>query len=233
MATLECQRRGSAVVATLNREGRRNAIDDELRIALLSLARAEPDPTTRVLVINARGPVFSAGNDVQTLADRKAARGEAGLAQLQLQTLQLLQAFATAPLPTLAVADGPVYGFAADLVAHCDWVLASDRATFHWPEWKFGIMPTGSSLERCGSAFLWRGLAVGFTASEARSLGLLQQIESSEALDASLDAHTAWIAELSPGMYESWRAAVLGIRHQPPGLWSRLPGLWAPQESAQ
>ena len=219
----------SALVVTLGREERRNAIDDDMRNALLALVRAEPDPASRVLVLRARGPVFSAGNDLRMLEARKAAGGAPELGRLQLESLQLLQAFATCPMPTLAVVDGPVYGFAADIITHCDWVIGSERATFHWPEWKFGIMPTGSSLERGGPEFLWRGLSTGFTAQEAHSSGLLRQLEKSEDLDASLRAHIGWVAELSPGMYEAWRAAVLSIRSSPPGLWSRLPGLWAPE----
>ncbi|MFD8006530.1 enoyl-CoA hydratase/isomerase family protein [Streptomyces mirabilis] len=217
-------------MVTLDREKRRNAIDDDMRNALLALLRAEPDPASRVLVLRARGPVFSAGNDMKMIEARKAAGGARAMGQLQLESLQLLQAFATCPVPTLAVVDGPVYGFAADLITHCDWVIGSERATFHWPEWKFGIMPTGSSLERCGPEFLWRGLSAGFTAEEALSSGLLRQLEKSEDLDAGLRAHTGWVAELSPGMYEAWRAAVLSVRRPPPDLWSRLPGLWAPEE---
>jgi enoyl-CoA hydratase/carnithine racemase len=228
--SLECEVYGSALVVTLNREERRNAIDDDLRNALLALLRAEPAPTSRVLVLRARGPVFSAGNDLKMLAAREAAGGAAELGRAQLDALQLLQALASFPLPTLAVVDGPVFGYAADIVTHCDWAIGSVEATFHWPEWKFGIMPTGSSLERSGPAFLWRGLSTGFTAQEAHSYGLLKQIEKSKDLDDSLRAHTEWVAELTPGMYEAWRAAVLSIRRPPPSLWSRLPGLWAPKE---
>ena len=67
-----------------------------------------------------------------------------------------------------------------------------------------------------------------------RSRGVLvwssQAARQARGLDAGLRAHTGWISELSPGMYEAWRAAVLSIRRPPPSLWSRLPGLWAPQE---
>lgn len=221
---------GSALVVTLNRVERRNAIDDDLRNALLAVLRAEPERANRVLVLRARGPVFSAGNDLKMLAAREAAGGTAELGRAQHDTLQLLQAFASFPLPTLAVVDGPVYGFAADIVTHCDWVIGSERAAFHWPEWKFGIMPTGSALARSGPVFLWRGLPTGFTAEEAHTYGLLKQLETSEELDASLRAHTEWVSELSTGMYEAWRAAVLSIRQPPPSLWSRLPGLWAPKD---
>jgi len=229
-SSLDCAACGSALVVTLNREERRNAIDDHLRNALLARLRAQPDATSRVLVLRARGPVFSAGNDIKMLEATGAAGGAEALGRLQLETLQLLHAFVTFPLPTLAVVDGPVYGFAADIVTHCDWVIGSEGATFHWPEWNFGIMPTGSSLERSGPDFLWRGLSKGFTAHEAYSSGLLKQLDKREDLDAGLRAHTGWISELSPGMYEAWRAAVLSIRRPPPSLWSRLPGLWAPQE---
>lgn len=230
VSSLTSELLGSALVVTLDREQRRNAFDDDLRNTLLALLQSEPDPTCRLLVLRARGPVFSAGNDIQMLDARKAAGGAPELGRLQLESLRLLQAFTTSAVPTLAVVDGPVYGFAADLLTHCDWVIGSERAAFHWPEWKFGIMPTGSSLERCGPEFLWRGLPVGFTAHEAHSSGLLRQLEKSEDLDSSLREHTTWVGDLSPGMYEAWRAAVLSIRSTPPSLWSRLPGLWAPDE---
>ncbi|MFD8007129.1 hypothetical protein [Streptomyces mirabilis] len=37
-------------MVTLDREKRRNAIDDDMRNALIALLRAEPDPTNRMLV---------------------------------------------------------------------------------------------------------------------------------------------------------------------------------------
>jgi enoyl-CoA hydratase/carnithine racemase len=230
LSSLDCQPCGSALVATLNREERRNAIDDDLRNALLSLLRTEPETVSRVLVLRAKGPVFSAGNDLRMLEARQAAGGAAELGRAQLEALQLLQAFAGYPLPTLAVVDGPVYGLAADIVSHCDWAIGSDKATFHWPEPKFGIMPTGSSLERSGAAFLWRGLQTGFTAQQAHSHGLLQQLETTAGLDDSVRAQTDWIAQLSPDMYQCWRAAVLSIRRPPASLWSRLPGVWPPTD---
>jgi len=230
VSSLECQSCGSVLVATLNREERRNAINDDLRNAVLGLLRSEPDQAHRVLLLRARGPVFSAGNDVGMLAARRAAGGASELGRAQLEALQLLQAFAGYPLPTLAVVDGAVYGLAADIVTQCDWVIGSERAAFHWPEPKFGIMPTGSSLQRVGPAFLWRGLTAGFTAQQAHSHGLLQQLERSANLDAGVRDYTDWIAQLSPGMYEAWRAAVLSIRRPPPSLWSRLPGVWTPEE---
>jgi hypothetical protein len=84
-----------------------------MRNALLVPSSAVPDPTNRIMVFRTRGPVFSAGNGVQVLEARKAAGAAPGLDKLE--SLQLLQAFATRPVPTLAI------------VAHTEAAPASKR----------------------------------------------------------------------------------------------------------
>jgi enoyl-CoA hydratase/carnithine racemase len=54
---------------------------------------------------------------------------------------QLLAAFSHCPRPTLAVIDGPALGGGLGLAALCDYVIATERATFALPEALYGLAP--------------------------------------------------------------------------------------------
>ena len=53
----------------------------------------------------------------------------------------LLGALARCPRPTLAVIDGPALGGGLGLAALCDYVIATERATFALPEALYGLAP--------------------------------------------------------------------------------------------
>jgi enoyl-CoA hydratase len=63
-ATLIEKRGNGVVIATLNRPGKRNAVDDTLHRELAELPRdADTDPEVKVLVITGAGRAFCAGGD--------------------------------------------------------------------------------------------------------------------------------------------------------------------------
>jgi enoyl-CoA hydratase/carnithine racemase len=221
---------GVTVTVTLQRIAKRNAIDDTVRKALRCILVHGPDPVSRLLVLRAQGSIFSSGNDLEMLGGA-AARGRVGLAEQQVKDLRLLHDLFAYPLPTMAVLQGPVYGYAADIVASCDWVIATPTATFHWPEWRYGIVASGTALQRLGPAFLWQGMSEGVTAEVALAGGLVNELVDCESVDKSLRARTEWVEQLPEGVYQAWRAGVLDLRRRPASLWSRLPGLWAPGET--
>lgn len=216
-------------VITLARPERRNAVDHALREALLTELRTPPTPDERLIVIEAEGSVFCAGNDLDMIRLAKENDGPLGLAKILRRDIELLGAFGSAMVPIMAVVDGPVIGFGVELVAACDWIIASERTQFAWPEWKFGILPAGRAAERAGRAFYWRGLMENLDARSARENGLVDDLVRDRSdLEARRDSIAQWVGGISASVYEAWRAAVCSRRAPNPGAWERLPGIWAP-----
>jgi enoyl-CoA hydratase/carnithine racemase len=97
----------------------------------IAAAAAERAP---VIVIEGAPEQFCLGMDFATL-DSIAQRDRlAGFAAM-------MRALLLAPMPTLAVVDGPALGGGLGVAAACDYVLATDRARFGLPEALYGLAP--------------------------------------------------------------------------------------------
>jgi enoyl-CoA hydratase/carnithine racemase len=102
----------------------------------------------------------------------------------------LLGRLLRAPRPTLAVIDGPALGGGLGLAAACDFVLASERATFGLPEALYGLAPAiirPALLTRLSPQQLRVLLFSCHTrgAAEAATLGLVDRVVGAEALAAA------------------------------------------------
>lgn len=94
---------------------------------------------------------------------------------------ELLAELADAPKPTLAFVDGRAIGGGLGLMAACDWVVASERASFALPELLWGIIPamiwpivTMRLTE--GTARRWTISAHARSAAEACAAGLVDDV---------------------------------------------------------
>lgn len=190
----------------LNRPDKRNALNDELRGQLIAaLERIGGDPQVRALLLTGNGVAFCAGGDVAAMEKRlQEPAGEVGFRgwsrQLKVHHAQAL--LHGLPMPTIAAVNGPAAGLGADTALACDFVVASDAATFAWSYIHRGLVPDGGGMyflpRRVGLArakeLIFSGRNVG--AEEALSLGIADRVSPAATLLA--DAH-AWAAELSQG----------------------------------
>ena len=143
------------------------------------------DPSLRVLVLTGSADAFCRGLDAGELlaTGAEADRGRA-IADFQ----RCLQAIRLGPKPCVALVDGPAQGGGVGLAAACDVVVASERATFAFPETLFGLIPAmilPLVLERMApqKVRLWAITAASRTAQEALEAGLVDQLVSSDQLD--------------------------------------------------
>ena len=120
----------------LNRPDRRNALTRELISGLLAaVEQVKNDPSARMLVLAAEGPVFCAGMDLEEMRARAAdPNATAEWAEDARLFRELLVAIFKLPLPTLAVVQGPALAGGCGLVLACDLVIASSSAFFSLPE---------------------------------------------------------------------------------------------------
>jgi enoyl-CoA hydratase/carnithine racemase len=117
----------------LTHAAKRNAIDHALTDAALAAMAAFVDAGVQVVVLEADGPVFCAGNDLaEAQADRHNAASDRFVAALLDTPLFFVAAMAT-----------PAYGAGVSIAACCPIVVATHEARFALPERDVGLFPAG------------------------------------------------------------------------------------------
>ncbi|MBI3030152.1 MAG: enoyl-CoA hydratase/isomerase family protein, partial [Candidatus Rokubacteria bacterium] len=138
-----------------------------------ALERVQSLLEVRALVLAAEGKAFSAGVAVEDhLGDRVKPMLEAFH-----RIFHLLRAL---PCPTVAAVQGAALGGGSELATFCDFVIASETATFGQPEIKVGVFPPIAAVHypvRIGLArtlqLLLTGEVIG--AKEAERIGLVDR----------------------------------------------------------
>lgn len=177
------ERDGGKLRITLNRPNRRNAYGRELRDALVDGLRiAVLDPMITLVVLDAAGPVFCSGGDLDEfgttpdLAVAHFVRTRAGAAVLMHRLADRLE----------VQMHGSCVGAGIELPAFAGRVIAHPDTTFRLPETSMGLIPgaggTVSIPRRIGR---WRTLFLALSgrpldARTALEWGLVDAIEPSE-----------------------------------------------------
>jgi methylglutaconyl-CoA hydratase len=129
------------VVLTLNRPDKRNALSRALLSALsdaLDVAAAEP--TTRVVVLSATGPVFCAGADLKEATERmQTPEGEKRAVDDSQAFAHLINQIHQFPRPTIAAVAGDALAGGAGLATACDFVVMAPHARIGYPEVRRGL----------------------------------------------------------------------------------------------
>ncbi len=133
-----------AGILELNRPHRANAYDTPtLRALHDGITELTRDEQVRVVVVGSTTPgKFCGGADLTELRRRGATDA------LKLYSLEVFDALAACPRPTIAAVDGPAFGGGLELALACDLRLASDRARFALPEPGLGILPAAGGTFR-------------------------------------------------------------------------------------
>src|SRR5688572_977680 len=127
------------------------------------------------LIIDATGEkAFSAGASVQDhFADR--------VATMLATFHDCFRTLARLDVVTVALVRGPALGGGCELAMACDFVLASDRATFGQPEIRLGVFPPVASYQLSRQLAPRKGLELLLTgesidAAKAEQLGLVNAV---------------------------------------------------------
>jgi enoyl-CoA hydratase/carnithine racemase len=191
---------------TLNRPEKRNAMSDAMRAEFIeALEQVAADKAIRALVLTGAGKGFCAGGDVAGMEKRmNAPAGEVGFNGWHRQqrvhhTQSLLH---TLPKPVIAAVNGAASGLGADTALACDFVIASEWASFTWSYIHRGIVPDGGGMyflpRRVGLSTAKQLIFTGrkVDADEALSLGIVDRKTTADRLLADAQA---WARELSQG----------------------------------
>ena len=194
---------GPRATIRLNRPRHLNRLQpDDLDALLRLFDRIEADPAIRVLVLTGTGRAFSAGYDLNSVADRATsatAQPSAGSAfEAVVDRLEDLG------VPTICRLNGGVYGGSTDLALACDFRIGVDTAEMFMPAARLGLHYYKSGIARYVSRlgvdnakrlFL---TAERITAPEMLRIGYLTAMVPLESLDEEVDRLATLLAGNAP-----------------------------------
>jgi enoyl-CoA hydratase/carnithine racemase len=163
---------------TLNRPDRRNALSLPLMREMLAALDEVEDGKAPVLVIEGRGPAFSAGHDLgEIVATRETEFYEA----LFSTCVELMTRLHTIPQPAIAKVHGVATAAGCQLVAACDLAIASDDARFATPGVNIGLFcstPMVALSRAVGRKAAMEMLLTGelISADDAARIGLVNHV---------------------------------------------------------
>ena len=177
------EERGQVLVARIEREEKRNAINREISLGIeAALDTLEQTPGLRVGVLTGTTNYFSAGTDLKDRDGRTDRGAEYGMIRRRRTK------------PLIAAVEGPALGGGFEIVLACDLVVASSTARFGLPEGLRGVLPTSGALFRAPAA-LPRNVATrmmltgeNLDPQTAFALGLVNELaEAGQAVDKAVE----------------------------------------------
>ena len=144
---------GHIATITYNRPEALNAIDGDMRKGLNSaFARFRDEEDAWVAIVTGTGRAFCAGAD---MVDGAGAAGEFAGTFWEKPTLNSFESGWEIFKPVIAAVNGYCLGYGLTLVTWCDFVIASERAEFGFPEVGIGV-PTIVGAIRLPQRLNWQ-----------------------------------------------------------------------------
>ena len=201
------EKRGRIAYITLNRPHVLNALDTHTHAALAEIwDDFEQDDELWLAVLTGAGDrAFSVGQDLKELRQRTEAgappssfgsRGAPGWPRLTERHGMVK--------PIIARVSGYALGGGFELALACDIIVASENAVFGLPEAQLGLIPGAGGLfrlmrqipSRTAMGYLMTGRRM--PADRAYSLGLINEVCSSDALDAAVESWAEDVLRCAP-----------------------------------
>jgi enoyl-CoA hydratase/carnithine racemase len=166
------------VTITYHRPEQRNAINGQMRKELnAAWLSFRDDEDAWVAILTGTGLVFCSGADIK----EGGAAGTFAGTFWEKPTINSFESGLELFKPTIAAINGPCLGYGVTAVSFCDFVIASERATFGFPEVRIG-MPTIVGAIRMPMRINWCDamelLLIGeaVDAQRAREMGLVWKV---------------------------------------------------------
>src|ERR1700729_853175 len=186
------ERQGARATIRLNRPKHLNRLQaDDLDLLLNLFREVEADPALRVLVLTGTGRAFSAGYDLNSVADRATSEVEQKSAGSAFEAV--VNRLEDIGVPTICRLNGGVYGGSTDLALACDFRIGVDTSEMFMPAARLGLHYYTSGIRRYVSrlgADNARKLfltAQKISAAEMLRIGYLTAMVPAEALDEEVD----------------------------------------------
>jgi enoyl-CoA hydratase/carnithine racemase len=194
---------GARATIRLNRPKHLNRLQaDDLDVLLNLFDRIETDPAIRVLVLTGTGRAFSAGYDLNSVAERAASTIEQRSAGSAFEVV--VNRLEDIGIPTICRLNGGVYGGSTDLALACDFRIGVDSCEMFMPAARLGLHYYKSGIARyvarlgvdnAKRLFL---TAEKIGAAEMLRIGYLTAVAPAEALDEEVDRLAGLLAGNAP-----------------------------------
>ena len=207
---------------TLNRPEKRNAITTQMIADLQSALDAIEKTNTRVVIITGTGKAFCAGIDLellQTIAQQTPAENQDDSRRIA----KMFRKIWSYSRPMIAAVNGHALAGGCGIATLCDFTLSVPEAKFGYTEVKIGFLPAIVSVflsrqigeKRCRDLLLTGRLV---EAAEAKELGLVNEIVSSERLvdrahELAADLLAASPSSITRAKHLLVSAAAAGVDH--------------------
>ena len=123
---------GNIVTITYNRPDQQNAINGQMRKELnAAWDKFNEDESAWVAILTGSGNVFCGGAD---LRDPAGSTGDFKGTFWEKPTINSFESGKEIFKPVIAAVNGPCIGYGLTAASFCDFVIASDTATFSYPE---------------------------------------------------------------------------------------------------
>lgn len=193
---LQIERDGRVLHLSLNREEKRNALSGALCHALIdAVEAAQLDPSVGCILLDAKGPVFCAGMDLDEATQPEAVALTA--VHQHLFTLGL-----RSNVPIVIAVQGPALGGGVGLLACGHIVIAAQGVNLALSEIRIGMWPYFISRALIHAMGERRTLALSltgrvFSAREAQEFGIVHEIAPAMELEDRAIATAQHVASLS------------------------------------
>jgi len=147
---------------TFTRPEKKNALTNAMyEVVVREMNRADHDPAVRVVLLQAEGDMFTAGNDIGDFA--AVATGAAPQRSIGASPFLLALAHLTKPL--IAAVQGNAVGVGTTMLLHCDMVFIAEGAQLTTPFVNLALVPEAASTwllpARIGYARAYAMFALG------------------------------------------------------------------------
>jgi 2-(1,2-epoxy-1,2-dihydrophenyl)acetyl-CoA isomerase len=197
---LRVDKDGSIATLTLTRPDAFNAINDDLRRALIdAVAHIDTDPDIRVVIMKGEGRGFCAGADLK-----------GGLSSmptdhmLEAEYRPSLMGIANSPKIWIAQVHGAAAGIGAAYAMNCDMVVMADNASLYMAFAAIALVPDGGNtwllLKGMGYHRALQAIIEGrkIPAEECLQHGLVNKITPEDQLDTETRALAERVAKAAP-----------------------------------
>jgi enoyl-CoA hydratase len=174
--------KGAIGIAWIENPAKGNALSSKVLQDLLEILNiVERDKKLLFLILSSRGKHFSTGFDIAGIEDTDAVRE-------RLESLgRLLPQVERLRVPVLAAVRGAAFGGGFELALACDIIVASEKASFCFPEPALGACPLFGAIRLPPLVGRLRAKEIMMTcrrvpASEAATIGLVNKVVADEGL---------------------------------------------------
>ena len=199
---------GPVRTITLARPEARNALNYKMLAEMLEAFQIEPPADERVTILRGDGPAFCAGMDLkERLADPPPGN------ESPIETM--LASIEAYPLPVVAIVHGDAIAGGNELALHCDFVIASSKASFGMSLAQIGLAPTWFLLKKlmevAGPVATREVLLLGDPLPSTRmyELGVISRVAPPHALEATAKAVIDRLAANAPLSLRAMKGSIV------------------------